>query len=313
MRKFLIIIAIFLTSSCTTENERLALGSLERNRISQTATKSEIVVSQPIKPGSFVKKGTLLVQLDNTQQKALVAKADAELKQAKASFDKLSHGARPEEIAAASAKTAGAKSATVESEAKYIRVKNLLKRQLASQAELDQALANRDANRANLKNAQESLLVLTNGTREEDIRFAQAHVDAAFAYLASEKKRLRDLSIFATRDGILDTLPWNVGERVTQGSPLAILLSGNAPFARVYVPEPYRVNLRVNQKLMVNVDGLDRKIEGTLRWISTEPAFTPYYALNQEERSRLMYLAEVQLPDAEKDLPNGIPAQVELP
>jgi len=26
-----------------------------------------------------------------------------------------------------------------------------------------------------------------------------------------------------------------------------------------------------------------------------------------------MYLAEVQLPDSEADLPNGIPAQVELP
>jgi len=91
------------------------------------------------------------------------------------------------------------------------------------------------------------------------------------------------------------------------------LLSGKAPFARVYVPEPYRVNLRVKQKLVVRVDGLERKIEGVLRWISTEPAFTPYYALNQEERSRLMYLAEIQLPETESQLPNGVPAQVELP
>jgi len=50
-----------------------------------------------------------------------------------------------------------------------------------------------------------------------------------------------------------------------------------------------------------------------LQWISTQPAFTPYYALNQQERARLMFLAKVQLPDSEAALPNGIPVQVELP
>ena len=128
-----------------------------------------------------------------------------------------------------------------------------------------------------------------------------------------KRKKLADLTINATRDGILDNLPWNLGERVTTGSPLAIVLAGKAPFARIYVPEPYRVRLKVGDKLVVHVDGLEKSIVGSLRWISSEPAFTPFYALNQEERSRLMYLAEVQLPDSEAYLPNGVPTQVELP
>jgi HlyD family secretion protein len=33
----------------------------------------------------------------------------------------------------------------------------------------------------------------------------------------------------ATRDGILDNLPWNLGERVTLGSPVAVVLAGLAP------------------------------------------------------------------------------------
>lgn len=154
---------------------------------------------------------------------------------------------------------------------------------------------------------------LTKGTREEDLRAAEAALNAAIATLANENKRLADLTIVATRDGILDNLPWNLGERVTIGSPLAIVLAGKAPFARIYVPEPYRVKLKAGIKLVVHVDGLKKSITGHLRWIASEPAFTPYYALNQEERSRLMYLAEVQLPDSEADLPSGIPVQVELP
>lgn len=68
------------------------------------------------------------------------------------------------------------------------------------------------------------------------------------------------------------------------GSPLAIVLAGKAPYARIYVPEPYRIKLKIGHKLVVHVDGLEKQLTGTLRWIATDPAFTPYYALNQENR-----------------------------
>jgi HlyD family secretion protein len=225
----------------------------------------------------------------------------------------LRSGAREEEVAAAVAKVAGAKASLVESEANYKRAIELRKSKTISEADRDQKLALRDANRASLQSAREELRILTNGTRIEDLREAEALLDAAVATLASEKKKLADLTVVATRDGILDNLPWNLGERVTAGSPLAIVLAGKAPFARIYVPEPYRVRVKVGDELVVRVDGLEKTITGRLRWIASEPAFTPYYALNQEERARLMYLAEVQLPDSEAHLPNGVPAQVELP
>ena len=141
----------------------------------------------------------------------------------------------------------------------------------------------------------------------------EAHLAAMQSALTSENKKLADLTVVATRDGLLDNLPWNLGERVTLGSPLAIVLAGAAPYARIYVPEPYRVNITVGDSLVIHVDGLEQTITGKVRWIATEPAFSPYYALNQEERARLMYLAEVQLSDSYAELPNGIPVQVELP
>ena len=108
-------------------------------------------------------------------------------------------------------------------------------------------------------------------------------------------------------------MPWNLGERVTLGSPVAVVLAGETPFARVYIPEPYRISVKIGDQLTVKVDGLAQSLEGKVRWISSEPAFTPYYALNQAERANLMYLAEIILPDSAIDLPNGIPAQVILP
>lgn len=312
MRRFFLL-SCFLLGACTQDNGQLALGTLERDRIAHTATVNEVVVELPIAQGTAVVKGDILVRLDDTHQRAQVSKAQAEISQAKAELDKLQAGAREEEIAVARAKVAGSKAKLVESEATYKRAQHLVKNKLSSQADLDQALAARDSHRANLHRDEEELRLLIKGTREEELRMAQARLESTQAILAVENKKLQDLTIRATRDGMLDNLPWNLGERVTTGSPLAIVLAGRAPFARVYVPEPYRVKLQVNDTLMIHIDGLDVAYQGRLRWISNEPAFTPYYALNQQERAHLMYLAEIQLPDTAGNLPNGIPVQVELP
>ena len=62
----------------------------------------------------------------------------------------------------------------------------------------------------------------------------------------------------------------------------------------------------------ISIDGMEKSVGGTVRWVAIEPAFTPYCTLSEEERARLMYLAEVQLPDYYIHLPSGVPAQVHL-
>jgi len=313
LRKILFSLFCLFLTACNYEKANIALGTLERDRIAHTATVSEIITALPINAGSKVTKGMVLVKLDDTLQKALVAKAQAQVLQAKANLDKAHNGARSEEVAAAQAKVAGAKAALIKSKANYARAKTLIKSNLTSQATLDSTLASRDENLAKLDSANEQLLQLVNGTRIEDLAIAEAILATNIAMLTSEQKKLSDLTITAKREGILDNLPWNLGERVTAGSPVAIVLAGKAPFARVYVPEPYRIKIKMGDQLLVKVDGLTAPIKGSVRWISSEPAFTPYYALNQAERSNLMYLAEVLLPETAADLPIGIPAQVEMP
>jgi len=307
------LVLLLLTACDRRLPHKVALGTLERDRIAHSAAVSEVIAAQPYAQGSAVKKGALLVRLDDALQQAQVSRAEAELAQAAANLDKLRNGARAEELAAAAARVTGAKAVLAESEAQYGRLRGLAQQNISSRGELDKAVAARDVAKANLNAVQEELRALTNGARAEDLLAATAKLDAAAAALAIEKKRLADLSIFAAADGILDDLPWKTGERPPAGSTLAALLAGTAPYARVYVPEPYRAKIRTGDKLTVHVDGLAAPVTGQVRWISSEPAFTPYYALNQEERARLMFLAEVQLPDSQASLPGGLPAQVDLP
>jgi len=312
-KRVVLIFISLVISACSDSNEGVALGTLERERVIHPATTNEVLIDLPVSAGQLVEKGQVIAQFDAELQQAIVAKAQAQLAQATAFLEKTLNGARPEEVAATSAKVAAANAAYTQSEANFRRAKTLVKDKLASQETLDSATAARDETFANLESAKQNLKELTNGSRVEDINSAKAQVQAAEAELKVQQKYLSDLTIKAMRSGRDDNLPWHVGERVTKGSPVVIIQANSAPYARVYIPEPYRAKLKQGMRLMVRVDGIDQEIEGELTWIATEPAFTPFYALNQEERARLMYLAEVTLPATENNLPTGVPAQVVMP
>ncbi len=308
----LLVIALQLTA-CSEQNTNLALGTLERDRVVLKATAAEIITQLPIAEGSEVKAGDLLVQLDNRRQQALVAKAEANLASAQANLNKLQNGARPEDIAAARSQVKGAEAQLIEAQKTFARAETLVSKKLAGAAELDSARAKRDSAQANLDKSHENLLLLTNGTREEDLQQAEAQVALAKAALELEQYNLSELSIRATGDAQLDHLPKHLGERTSIGEAIATLLDKHAPYARIYVPETHRLKVSAGQELVIHVDGLDQPQTGKLRWISQDPAFTPYFALNSTDRARLVYLAEVQLPDSAANLPSGLPVQVELP
>ena len=87
----MVVVSVNLVGCNERENTR-ALGTLERDRIAHTATANEIIIKLPVLPGSVVKAGDLLVELDSQLQQAQVAKAKAKVAQAEANLDKLIQG-----------------------------------------------------------------------------------------------------------------------------------------------------------------------------------------------------------------------------
>ncbi|MEL7413172.1 MAG: HlyD family efflux transporter periplasmic adaptor subunit [Pseudomonadota bacterium] len=305
-------LALTLLTACSKDDGQQALGTLERDRVTFTATSSEIIRALPIKEGSQVTEGEVLVQLDTKNQEAVLAHAVAEQAKADAYLLKLTNGERPEDIAAAQASVARAEAQLVEAQKNYQRKAELVRKKLISQSEKDTALAARDSARAELDSSQEEFSKLTAGSRPEDIEQAKAALMAAKADVALQDQKLAELTITATRDGLLDNLPFNLGERVPVNGVVAVIQASRVPYARVYVPANYRVDFVPGKTVSVHVDGVEQPYSGTVRWVATEPSFTPYFALTEEERSRLMYLAEVDLQDSAQSLPSGITAQVDL-
>ncbi|WP_105214517.1 HlyD family secretion protein [Pseudoalteromonas sp. T1lg22] len=305
---------VLLTSlmACTDNDSNTAFGILERDRVTLLATANEVITAQPIAEGSQVKAGDILVEFNHTKQLAALNKAKAVEQQAQMQLTKLLNGEREEDILAGEANLASANATAHEAELQLSRTQELVAKSLASQRELDNAIAARDLAKAAVEVAQQNLKKLLNGARIEDIQLARATLAAAQADVEYEQTVLAELTVRASRDGILDSLPYNVGERVDEHSVVAILQANSTPYARVYVPEPYKANIIAGKEVMVRIDGVEKEVAGIIRWVSVEPAFTPYRSMSEGDRSRLVYLTEIDLPASTQVLPAGIPVQIKL-
>ena len=93
---------------------------------------------------------------------------------------------------------------------------------------------------------------------------------------------------------------------------MAILLTGPQAYARVFVPEAIRARVQPGQRARVYVDGIAEPLDGVIRWVSRDAAFTPYFALTDTDRGRLSYPAKIDLDDTTRRIPDGVPVEVEL-
>ena len=121
------------------------------------------------------------------------------------------------------------------------------------------------------------------------------------------------LIVKATRPGVIEALPYRMGERPPKGAPVVVMLADTPAFARVYVPEGQREGIKPGDKAKIYVDGREQPFDGFVRYVASDSAFTPYYALTQRDRSRLAFLAEVEVADAQtRNLPAGVPTEVAI-
>jgi HlyD family secretion protein len=308
----LILLACLLISACA-EDAGLAVGTLERDRIELPACVSEVIVAIYVTEGDTVTSGQVIMQLDTRISQAELAALAATKEQSAARVAELERGPRFERIAEGRALVAGSQSLLVEAQHNLTRIQSLFKRGLASQADLDRAEANYKSADANLSAEQESLRALENGTTTEELQQARQALAVAQANVVRSQLLNDKLSIKSPRDGLVDDIVFKLGEQPRAGDVVAVILGSGATYARVYIPLTHRVKITSGTQLMVDIEGVDAPIKGTVRKISSDPAFTPYYALTERDRSRLAYLAEIDLPgEFTATLPVGLPVQVDL-
>jgi HlyD family secretion protein len=303
-----------LLTGCSHDEPQEVLGTVERDRLELVAESNERIVEIAVREGEHVEVGAPLVVQEAGTAQPRIDQARADRDEAARRLADLVAGPRGREIDEAQAALVGAQATLDTDEREYERIRALVERRLLSASELDRALARRDAARSARDAARARLGLLREGSRTEQVAEARAALARAEAALAEQQTVIDRYTVRAPRPGIVEALPYELGERPVAGRPVAILLADGAPYARVYVPEPLRTRYVAGARVQVHVDGEAAAFAGTVRYISAEAAFTPYYTLTQKDRSRLAYLAEVTLDDtAAAALPAGVPVRVTRP
>jgi len=288
-----------------------ALGTLERDRLELVAESNERLVELPVQEGDHVAQGALLARQEAGTMEPRLAQGRATLAEAERRRDELVEGPRARELDEARAAHQGAESRLAIELAEYKRIEALVSDQLVSASELDQARARRDDARAARDEARARLRLLQEGTRAEQLAQARAAVDRARAALAELEVVAERYAVRAPRPGLIEALPFELGERPPVGAPVVVMLADGTPYARVHVPEPLRVAYAPGTAVEVRIDGVAEPLTGTVRYVSSQASFTPYNSLTQTDRSRLAYLAEITLDGATAaKLPAGVPVQV---
>ena len=190
------------------------------------------------------------------------------------------------ELKAYEAALAAAQAAAVEAANELARQTELQRRRVASSQELDRARRRHD----------EAVAIAA----EKEARVAQAN------------KRLRDLTLRSHAAGVVDQLPFEVGERVPAGGVVAVVQTDDPPWVRVWIPARAVARLGPRAAAQVEVTGLEKPLTGRVEEVAREPEFTPHYALTERESAHLVYRGRVVLDDAPASLRPGLPAQVRL-
>lgn len=307
------VLAIPLALGGCGNDDDVLLGTLERDRVELVAEGPEPIVEIAVREGQAVAAGELLLRLDPAAAAARLAQAQAGARQAERRHAELVAGARAEEIRRARAQRDGA-AARAEAESKELaRIEKLVAEGMLPVSALDRQRALADGAAADLAAARERLAELERGTRAEVIAQAKAALESARAQVAELELSLGRYAVRAPRAGLVDALPYERGERPPKGAPVVVLLADGQPYARVFIPEPRRTSVAAGTTATVRLDGSDRDWQAEVRYVSAEAAFTPYYALNERDRGRLAFLAEVVLTEPEAGmLPTGMPVEVRL-
>lgn len=296
------------------ERASMLYGNVDIRQVSLGFRVSGRIASLAVDEGGAVKPGDVLATLDAEPFEQAVAAAEAELGALKANLAKLKAGNRPTEIAQARAVHDERLADLKNAELAYERARQLRPNGTISQANLDEAGANKSAAAARASSAREALTLLEEGSRIEDIDAAEAQVRAAEAKLESARTSLADTRLAAPSAGTVLSRVREVGAIVAP-SDMVFVVSLNEPvWVRAYVSEPDLGRVHPGMVVEVTSDSApDHPYKATVGFISPVAEFTPKSVETPELRTDLVYRLRIVVDKPGPDLRQGMPVTVHLP
>lgn len=262
-----------------------------------------------VQEGEWVEKGKVLAKLDDEDLLHRLAVAQATLKSAQARLNKLLAGSRPEEIREAEAGLQQAQFDLENKKTHYERMKTLFERGVVPKETFDNAETGFKVATAALQRARENYQLIKKGPREEDIEDGRAQLEQAKASLQLIETQLGYTTLTSPLSGVVLVKSAERGEVVNPGTSILTLADIENVWLKAYVPETDLSRIKWDQEVSVTTDLKPQKTyKGKISFISSQAEFTPKQIQTEKERVTLVYRIKIDIPNPEKELKPGMPA-----
>lgn len=291
----------------------VANGTMEATEVEVSSKLPGRIAQLLVKEGDVVQVNQVIARLDTSEIEAEVAQQQAVLARAEAQLKELRAGSRVEEIEEARANLQQAQDNLKLARDDWDRFDNLFKEGATSAQERDRAKNKVEVAISQVKAARERYQMIRIGPRQEVIEAARHERDRAKAALGMAQVRLRDSTILSPIGGFVLTKRAEQGEVITPGFPIVILIDPNDLWLRVYIPESEIGLVKIGQTANVTVDSFPkRRFEGKVIEISSKAEFTPRTVQTKKERVNLVFGVKISLDNRELLLKPGMPADAEI-
>lgn len=268
-----------------------------------------------------------------------IAEAQARAQQAAAAAAS-TRGSRSEDVAVAEAQLASAQAAVDKAQLDAERAHRLLATGAIPQAEADLADTNLKTARAQ-RDAQQKILearrsgarvedkvaasaraaeagaaaqLVKAGARVEDLRIAEAVVEAAKGRLAQLDVQKAELEIKAPVAARVESFELRPGDLLAPNAPAGTLLEEDQLYVRIYVPETQVGLVRGNVEVPISVDSFPNKtFKGMVEYVASRGEYSPRNLQTADERADQVFATRIRLVEGKQDLRAGMAATIKVP
>jgi HlyD family secretion protein len=285
------LLAAAITAGCNAETEPDAYGNVEATEVVVGAETSGLLLWFAASEGSALDSGALVAVIDTTQ---LVLEGDVVATQRRGSES------RGREVAQQIRALEVQRDIALRT---YQRTQRLFDQQAATSQQLDQA------------DREYRVLVEQTGAARAQRQTVSQDVASADARFAQIRDRIRRSQIRNPLAGTVLATYAEAGEFVQLGQPLYKVADLDSMIVRAYLLEGQLAQVRIGAPAQVSIDvGADerRVLDGTVTWVSPEAEFTPTPIQTREERADLVYAVKIRVPNPDRLLKIGMPADVQF-
>ena len=165
---------------------------------------------------------------------------------------------------------------------------------------------------AQKKSADENLRYMINGFSKRDVESDKLKIQSSEKGLELAKVYADKNRLISPIDGLVESVNLKIGEVVNPGVAVVTMLDMNNLWTKIYVPEKILPLIKLNQKVTVKSDFIDKSYEGEIVYIASDSEFTPMNIVTKKDRLKLVYEVKVKVLNNDGKLKSGMLVGVDL-